>query len=164
MTCYALNIKLGSKPVKQQRRNFHPEIKEEIEEKIQKLIDASFMKLIKHPIWLANIVLIKKKNDQMRICINSYNLNKAYSKDEFPLSNMDILIDFIPKQDMLSFMYSFNGYNQIKMASKDAEKTLFRIHVGNFYYTVMPFRLKKSRDNIVESHDNNISQYDGKRS
>ena len=43
---------------------------------------------------------------------------------------------------MFSFMDWFSGYNQIRMALKDAKKTAFRTLIGNFYYTVMPFRLK----------------------
>ena len=45
---------------------------------------------------------------------------------------------------MFSFMDGFNGYNQIRMAPKDAEKTAFRTTIGNFYYTVMPFGLKNA--------------------
>ena len=46
---------------------------------------------------------------------------------------------------MFSFMDRYSGYNQIRMAAKDAEKTAFRTPIGNFYYTVMPFGLKNAR-------------------
>ena len=45
---------------------------------------------------------------------------------------------------MFSFMDGFSGYNQIKMAPKDAEKTAFRTPMGNFYYTVIPSGLKNA--------------------
>ena len=41
-------------------------------------------------------------------------------------------------------MDEFSEYNQIKMAPRDAEKTVFRTPMGNFYYTVMPFELKNA--------------------
>ena len=68
------------------------------------------------------------------------NLNKAYPKDEFPLPNIDLLIDLAAS--MFSFMDGYSGYNQIRMATKDAKKTAFRTPIGNFYYTMMPFGLK----------------------
>ena len=43
---------------------------------------------------------------------------------------------------MFSFTDGFSGYNQIRMAPKDAEKTAFRTPMGNFYHTLMPFGLK----------------------
>ena len=70
------------------------------------------------------------------------NLNRACPKDEFPLPNMDLLIDSAAGSAMFSFMDGFSGYNQIKMALRDAEKTAFRTPMGNFYYTMMSFGLK----------------------
>ena len=72
------------------------------------------------------------------------NLNRACSKDEFPLPNMDLLIDSAAGSAMFSFMDGFSGYNQIKMALRDAEKTAFRTPMGNFYYTMMSFGLKNA--------------------
>ena len=54
---------------------------------------------------------------------------------------MDLLIDFAAGNAMFSFM---DGYNQIRMALRDAEKIAFRTPTGNFYYTVMPFGLKNA--------------------
>ena len=94
--------------------------------------------------WLSNIVPVKKKNRQIRCCVDFRNLNKACPKDEFPLPNRDLLIDSAAGNAMFSFMDGFSEYNQIKMAPKDAEKTAFRTPMGNFYYTVMPFGLKNA--------------------
>ena len=46
-----------------------------------------------YPTWLANIVSVKKKNGQIRICVDFRDLNKAYPKDAFPLPIPDILLD-----------------------------------------------------------------------
>ena len=67
-------------------------------------------------------------------------MNKAYPKDEFPLPNIDLLIDLAAS--MFSFVDGYTGYNQIRMAAKDAKKTAFRTPIGNFHYTMMPFGLK----------------------
>uniref|UniRef100_A0A2N9EHJ1 Integrase catalytic domain-containing protein n=1 Tax=Fagus sylvatica TaxID=28930 RepID=A0A2N9EHJ1_FAGSY len=87
---------------------------------------------------------VKKKNGQIRCCVDFRNLNKACPKDEFPLPNMDLLIDSAAGHAMFSFMDEFSGYNQIRMSTKDAEKTAFRTPIGNFYYTIMPFGLKNA--------------------
>ena len=57
---------------------------------------------------------------------------------------MDLLIDSAMGNVMFSFMDGFRRYNQIRMAPKDAEKTAFRTPIGNFYYMVMPLRLKNA--------------------
>jgi ribonuclease HI len=111
---------------------------------VKKLLAAGFIKPIQHPRWLSNIVLVKKKNGQIRCCVDFRNLNKACPKDEFPLPNIDLLIDSAAGSAMFSFMDGFSGYNQIRMSPRDAEKTAFRTPIGNFYYTVMPFGLKNA--------------------
>ena len=87
---------------------------------------------------------MKKKNGQIRCCVDFKNLNRVYPKDEFPLPNIDFLIDFAAGSAMFSFINGFSRYNQIRIAPKDAEKTAFRTPMGNFYYTVMPFELKNT--------------------
>lgn len=72
------------------------------------------------------------------------NLDQAFPKDEFPLPNMDWLIDSVAGHVMFSFRDWFSGYNQIWLTPKDIEKTAFRTPIGNFYYTVMPFELKNA--------------------
>ena len=72
------------------------------------------------------------------------NLNKACPKDEFPLPNIDLLVDSAAGNSLFSFMDGYSGYNQIRMAAKDTKKTAFRTPIGNSYYTVMPFGLKNA--------------------
>ena len=97
-----------------------------------------------HPSWLSNIVPVKMKNGKIRCCVDLQNLNKAYPKDEFPLPNMDMLIDSAVGHAMFSFMDGFSGHNQIRMSSRNAVRTTFRTLIGTFYYTVMPFGLKNA--------------------
>ena len=87
---------------------------------------------------------MRKKNDQIWCCVDFRNLNKACPKDELPLPNIDLLVDSAVGSSMFSFMDGYSGYNQIRMAAKDAEKTAFRTPIVNFYYTVMPFGLNNA--------------------
>lgn len=87
---------------------------------------------------------VKKKNGQIRCCIDFGDLNKVCPKDEFPLPNIDMLVDTTAGHSMLSFMDGFSGYNQIRMDSSDVEKIVFRTPMGNFHYTVMPSSLKNA--------------------
>ena len=72
------------------------------------MLAAGFIKPIEHSRWLSNIVPVKKKNDQIRCRVDFRNLNKACLKDEFPLSNMDLLIDSAAGSAMFSFTDRFS--------------------------------------------------------
>lgn len=72
----------------------------QIKEEIQKLLIVGYIKPIQSPTSLTNIVLVKKKNGQIRCCIHFLDLNKACLKDEFPLPNIDMLVDVIRTYDV----------------------------------------------------------------
>ena len=105
---------------------------------------------------------VKEKNGQIRCCVDFKNLNRVCPKDEFPLPNREVLIDSTAGNTMFSFMDRFSEYNQIRMALRDAEKTAFRTPLGNFYYTILPFRLK-SRRNLSTNNDGHIPLHDAPR-
>ena len=144
LVVHSLNVDPGVKPVIELARVFHTDIEAQITQEVRKLLAAEFIKPIQHPKWLSNIVPMRKKNDQIRCCVDFRNLNKACPKDELPLPNIDLLVDSAVGSSMFSFMDGYSGYNQIRMAAKDAEKTAFRTPIENFYYTVMPFGLKNA--------------------
>ena len=144
LVVHTLNVNPKAKPMAQLARVFHTEIGDQVVKEVQKLLDAGFIKPIQYPCWLFNIVPVKKKNGQIRCCVDFRNLNRVCLKDEFPLPNMDLLIDSVARNTMFSFMDGFSGCNQILMVPKDVEKTAFRTPIGNFYYTVMPFGLKNA--------------------
>ena len=59
------------------------------------------------------------------MCVDYRDLNRASPKDNFPLPHIDILVDNTANFALFSFMDGFSGYNQIKMAPEDMEKTTF---------------------------------------
>jgi hypothetical protein len=61
--------------------------------KIQRLLDANVIREVKHSEWLANVVLVPKKNEKMRMCIDFIDLNKACKKILFLLPRIDTSVD-----------------------------------------------------------------------
>ena len=62
---------------------------------------------------------------KVRVGVDFKDLNKVSPKDDFPLSNIDLLVNSTTGHLMLSFMDGFAGYNRILMALEDMEKTTF---------------------------------------
>ena len=87
---------------------------------------------------------MSKKDENVRMCVDFRDLNKASLKDDFPMPHIDILVDNIVGHALLSFMDGFSGYNQIKMAPKDMEKTSFITPWGTYCYKVKPFGLRNA--------------------
>src|SRR3954467_4042504 len=137
-----LHIRPGSKPVKQPLRRFSEDKRRAIDEEIAKLQAAGFIMEVFYPEWLANPVLVMKKNDTWRMCIDYTCLNKACPKDPFSLPRIDQVIDSTAGCELLSFLDATASYHQIKLAIEDQIKTAFITPFGAYCYITMPFVLK----------------------
>ena len=98
------------KPVKQKLRRMKPEWTLKIKEEVEKQYNAGFLMVINYPKWLANVVLLPKKDEIVRMCVDFWDLNKASPKDDFPLPHIDILVDNIAGHALLLFMDGFSGF------------------------------------------------------
>ena len=99
---HALDIQAGSRLVKPRLRRFDEEKCRTIGEEVQKLLAAGFIKEVSHPEWLANPVLVRKKNGKWRMCVDYTGLNKACPKVPFPLPRIDQII--APLQDVRPYL------------------------------------------------------------
>ena len=77
------------------------------------MLDANVIREVKYSEWLANVVLVPKKNGKMRMCIDFIDLNKAYKKDLSPLPRIDTSVDKAAGCKRFSLLDCFLGYHQI---------------------------------------------------
>ncbi|XP_069154644.1 uncharacterized protein [Solanum lycopersicum] len=87
---HKLPINLGFGPVKQKTWKFKPELSLKIKKEITKQIESHLVEVTQYPTWLANGVLVAKKDGKIRICVDYSDLNKSSSKDNLSLPNIHI--------------------------------------------------------------------------
>ncbi|KAG7564126.1 Cytochrome P450 superfamily [Arabidopsis suecica] len=142
--CHKLNVDPSFKPVKQKRRKLGVERAKAVNDEVDKLLKIGSIREVQYPEWVANTVVVKKKNGKDRVCIDFTDLNKACPKDSFPLPHIDRLVESTAGNELLTFMDAFSGYNQLMMDPEDQEKTSFITDRGTYCYKVMPFGLKNA--------------------
>ena len=141
---HSLNILKGFKPVKQALRRFSEPKRQAMGEELAKLLEARFIRDIKHPDWLANLVMVPKKDKSWRLCVDFKDLNKACPKDPFPLPRIDQIIDATAGHDSLCFLDAYSGYHQIK--TKPQRHSL--LHMGHSASTQCPSGSKTPAQHI----------------
>jgi len=144
VTCHKLNTDPTFKPVRQKRRRLGADRAKAVQDEVERLLKAGLIKEVQYPEWLANPVVVKKKNGKWRVCVDYTDLNRACPKDSYPLPHIDRLVEATSGNQLLSFMDAFSGYNQILMHKDDCEKTAFITDRGTYCYIVMLFGLKNA--------------------
>ena len=142
---HSLNVNPTAAPKKQRLRRFSAEKREAIKKELAKLLAAGFIKEVYHPEWLANPVLIlKKNNNEWRMCVEYTDLNKHCPNDLFGLPCIDQVIDMTAGCVLLSFLDCYSGYHQIALKEEDQIKMEFITPFGAYAYKTMSFGLKNT--------------------
>jgi hypothetical protein len=138
---HAIPLVEGAKPFRQKLRHINPKLASQIQKELQKMVDAGIIAPIRYYSWMSNLVVVRKKNGDIRLCVDFRNLNQLSLKDNYPLPNMEHLLQRVTGAGMMSMLYGFSGYNQVLLKREDQLKTAFTTPWGTFMYLRMSFGL-----------------------
>ncbi|GKV50035.1 hypothetical protein SLEP1_g56750 [Rubroshorea leprosula] len=131
LTVHKLSTDPTKRPVVQKRRLFGPEKQAAIDEEIQKLLQAGFIRRVEYFEWVSNPVLVKKPNGKWRMCIDFTNLNDACPKDPHPLPNVEKLVERAAGHERMSFLDASSGYHQnVGATYQKLVQIIFKLQIG----------------------------------
>ena len=90
---HKLNVVSSARPIRQRVRRSHSDLHQIIQAKVDNLLKVGFIREVKYPEWLANVVVVPKKGGKWRVCVDYTDLNDACPKDNFPLPRIDQIVD-----------------------------------------------------------------------
>lgn len=112
-----------------------------MKEELMKMRNVGIIEPIRHSAWVSNLVPMRKKNGDIRLCVEFRNLNVSYLKDNYALPNMEALLQKVTGNELLSMMDGFSGYNQVEVSEVEKFKTTFTTPWVTYGYARMPFGL-----------------------
>ena len=154
---HKLNVAPSAKPVRRKVRRFHLDRHSIIQTEVDNLLHNGFLRAVKYLEWLANVVVVPKKGNKWRVCVDYMDLNDACPKDSFPMPRIDQIVDASTGHGMLSFMDAFSGYHQIPIHPSDAEKNIFHHSPWSLLLQRDALRIKERRSNLSEVSHENVS-------
>ena len=87
--CHHLNVNPFVTPQKQPPRRSSKEHFDAVKDKVTRFKQVGAIKEVFYPEWLVNTVVVKKKSEKWRVCMDFIDLNKACPKDPFPMPRID---------------------------------------------------------------------------
>lgn len=131
---------LDQVPVKQRYRRIPPSDCEAVKSHIHQLLQTQVIRESCSP-YASPIVLVRKKDNSLRMCVDYRQLNLKTRKDAFPLPRIEETLDMLCGARWFSTMDLASGYNQVPVTEKDKAKTAFCTPFGLFEWNRMPFGL-----------------------
>ena len=129
-------------PVKSTARRLPYSLRKELEEEMDNLLQSGCIEPSISP-YSSPLVLVRKKNGGLRVCVDYRALNKDTVPDRYPLPRIDELMDMVGRQHarVFSSLDLMKGYHQVTMEESSKLKTTFICHLGLYQYRRMPFGL-----------------------
>lgn len=131
-------------PFKQRHRRIPPSMIDDVRAHLEQLLASGVISKSKSP-WASNIVLVKKKNGKLRMCVDYRMLNKRTVKDAYALPRIEEVFDCLGSSKFFSVIDMKSGYHQVPIEETHKERTAFTVgSLGFFHYNTMPFGLCNS--------------------
>ncbi|KAK6190484.1 hypothetical protein SNE40_002346 [Patella caerulea] len=114
---------------------------DEVRNHLQDLLKSGIITKSHSP-WSSNIVLCRKKDNSLRMCVDFRQLNRRTIKDAYALPHIDEILDNLVGAKYFSVLDMKSRYHQVELKSTDKCKTAFTVGPLGFYqFNRMPFGL-----------------------
>lgn len=134
----AHHIKLSDEtPFKLRPRPIHPADVEAVRKHIQELLDTGVIRESESP-FSSPIVVVRKKNGTVRLCIDYRKLNLQTIKDAYALPKLEDTFSALSGSQWFSVLDLKSGYYQIEVEETDKSKTAFVCPLGFWEFNRMP--------------------------
>lgn len=126
-----------TRPFRERSRRIAPADIEDVRRHLQELLAAGIIKESRSP-YASPIVIVRKKNGKVRMCIDYRLLNSRTIPDQYTMPRIEDALDCLTGSKWFSVLDLRSGYYQVKMSEADKEKTAFICPLGFFQFERMP--------------------------
>jgi hypothetical protein len=137
---FIIELQPGTAPISKRPYRMPPNELAELKTQLQDLLDKGYIRPSASP-WGCPALLMKRKDNSLRLCVDYCPLNAVTIKNKYPLPRIDILFDQLAGAKVFSKIDLRFGYHQIKIRPSDILKIAFSTRYGLYEYLVMSFGL-----------------------
>ena len=143
MVKHHINLE-DERPFKQRHRQIPGSMYDEVKQHLQELLEAKVIQKSHSP-WASNIVLVRKKDKSLRLCVDYRQLNQRTIKDAYALPRIEEVLDGLAGSAYFSVLDMKSGYHQVEIAEEHKQRTAFTVGpLGFFEYNRLPFGLSNA--------------------
>ena len=129
-----------TQPIHDSMRRIPMGLEGQVDEMVDNMLNKNIIRPSESP-WNAALVVVKKKDGNIRLCVDYRNLNSVTIRPVYPIPEAKHLFDTLAGSQYFSAIDLSSAYYQCEVVETDKEKTAFATRKGHFEFNRMPFRL-----------------------
>ncbi|RXN12176.1 Transposon Ty3-I Gag-Pol poly [Labeo rohita] len=130
-------------PIKQRPYRLSPVKQQAMEEQLEVMLKEGIVEP-SHSAWASPVVLVPKKNGNLKFCVDYRKVNATTESDAYPLPNIAEILESLSGASIFATIDLNSGYWQVEMDPDSKAKTAFIVSAGLYHFNVMPFGLKNT--------------------
>ena len=124
-------------------RNLPIAIRALVQEKLYEMEAEGIIAKVAEPTpWVSSMVVVRKKNGDVRVCIDPRDLNKAGKRCHYSMPTMEEIVATLPRAKIFSVLDAKSGFWQVKLSEELCKLTTFNTLFGRYFWKRMPFGIK----------------------
>lgn len=137
---HKIQIDPNATPIVHPPRQVPVALHEPLKEELQRMEKLGVIKKCTEPTaWVHSLVVAKKKNNKLRVCMDPSDLNRAVRQEHFPMQTVEDVISRMPSAKVFSVLDANHGFWQVKLAKDSSKLATFNTPFGRYSYTRLPF-------------------------
>jgi hypothetical protein len=140
---FKIELQPGTAPISKAPYKMSPVELKELKIQLQGLLDKGYIHSSISP-WGCSVLFVKKKDKELRLCVDYRPLNVVTIKNKYPLPRIDIIFHQLAGAQVFSKIDLCSSYHQIKIHAEDIPKSAFTTRYDLFEYLVISFGLRNA--------------------
>ncbi|XP_043240800.1 uncharacterized protein K02A2.6-like [Amphibalanus amphitrite] len=139
---HRVRLKTEVNPVQQRLRPLPYAVREEVRDHLLKLQQAGVIEPVDASPWISPIVVSRRRNGKLRLCVDLREVNKAVEASGHPLPDMQDMLEQLQGATIFSSLDMKSAYHQLDLHPDSRSLTTFITHQGLMRYRRCPYGLK----------------------
>ena len=137
---YHIQVDATVPPVVHAPRKVPVALRETVKTELTRMVADGIIAPVTEPTkWVSSMVVARKKNGSVRICLDPRDLNKAIRRPHYPLPTLEDVATRLTDAKVFSVLDAKSGFWQVKLDEESSFLTTFNTPFGRFRWLRMPF-------------------------
>ncbi|XP_053403234.1 uncharacterized protein K02A2.6-like [Mercenaria mercenaria] len=158
----SLHIRPDATPVINPPRRVPEALREKLKQELNRMEKEGIVEKVTVPTDFVNsLVIVEKKSGQLRVCIDSKNLNDAIKRPHYPMRTIDDVTSRLTGAKYFSILDVTHAYWSVKLDEKSSFLTTFSTVFGRYRWLRLPYGISASSDIFMQKIDEVFEGLDG---
>ena len=144
---YGIKIEEPVSPTIYPPRRIRHLLKDKVKYELNRMEARGIITKVEQPTkWVNPMVVVKKPNGDVRICLDPVDLNKVIQREHYPLKTVEEVAANLGNANIFSTLDATSRFYQIKLTEESTWLTTFNTPFGRYKFERLPFGIVSAPD------------------